>query len=227
MRNNINTILIPDIHGRSFWKDAIPYIEQGIPAIFMGDYFDPYIREGIYIEDSIANFEELIELKKYPNVTFLLGNHDCSYLYDIAICYHRHSYDYHLILKELLERLPHQLFITKVNDWLISHAGLDIRWVEHCRQFKQWETKDNLLDEVNTNILKEPTTFLSVFDTYRGGDTDYGSIVWQDIRAFNEDNPYKQIVGHTQHFNITNNNVICIDTHRCHYIDNNNNLNIL
>ena len=31
-----NVILIPDVHGRTFWKEAIPHVEDGTPCIFLG-----------------------------------------------------------------------------------------------------------------------------------------------------------------------------------------------
>ena len=39
-------IIIPDIHGRSFWKDAVKGRENE-KIIFLGDYTDPYSYEGI------------------------------------------------------------------------------------------------------------------------------------------------------------------------------------
>ena len=49
---NIHTLIIPDVHGRTFWKYAIQQypIEKypDIKIIFLGDYLDPYTSfEGI------------------------------------------------------------------------------------------------------------------------------------------------------------------------------------
>ena len=34
-------IIIPDIHGLNFWKEAVAGREEGI-IVFLGDYLDPY-----------------------------------------------------------------------------------------------------------------------------------------------------------------------------------------
>ena len=40
-------LVVPDIHGESFWKEPIlKYIEQVDRIIFLGDYLDPYPEEG-------------------------------------------------------------------------------------------------------------------------------------------------------------------------------------
>ena len=75
-------IILPDIHGRTFWKNAVKGHENDI-IVFLGDYLDPYGHEGISVEDAIANFEDIIQFKKdhNKNVILLLGNHDCGYIW--------------------------------------------------------------------------------------------------------------------------------------------------
>ena len=47
MAKKINDLLIiPDVHGREFWKDAVEEYPN-LPVIFLGDYMDPYSYEGI------------------------------------------------------------------------------------------------------------------------------------------------------------------------------------
>ena len=43
---NNDLIIIPDIHGRTFWKEAIQKYPNS-KTIFLGDYLDPYPHEGI------------------------------------------------------------------------------------------------------------------------------------------------------------------------------------
>lgn len=38
-------LIIPDVHGRDFWKDAANRFPGNI--VFLGDYLDPYPLEGI------------------------------------------------------------------------------------------------------------------------------------------------------------------------------------
>ena len=35
-------IIIPDIHGHTFWKDAVAKRREGEMVIFLGDYLDPH-----------------------------------------------------------------------------------------------------------------------------------------------------------------------------------------
>ena len=39
-------LIIPDVHGRRFWRDAIESDDYD-KVIFLGDYLDPYPDEGI------------------------------------------------------------------------------------------------------------------------------------------------------------------------------------
>ena len=73
-------LIIPDVHGRGFWKEAVRG-ENYEKIIFLGDYADPYDLEGIYDDMAIDNFESIIALKQqYPDkVVLLLGNHDLHY----------------------------------------------------------------------------------------------------------------------------------------------------
>ena len=40
-------IICADIHGRTFWKDAIAKKRENEKIIFLGDYLEPYPQEGI------------------------------------------------------------------------------------------------------------------------------------------------------------------------------------
>lgn len=72
-------LVIPDIHGRIFWKDATKFDGE---IIFLGDYHDPY---GEYVDEepdkieSLTNLRELAAFvknrRKTSDVICLLGNH--------------------------------------------------------------------------------------------------------------------------------------------------------
>ena len=74
-------IIIPDVHGRTFWKEAVKGRENE-EIVFLGDYIDPYGYEGITPEDGIIALEDIIKFKQdHPNnVHLLLGNHDAGYI---------------------------------------------------------------------------------------------------------------------------------------------------
>ena len=43
----MKTLIIPDVHGRSFWKKAIKkHFDECDHVVFLGDYIDPYGWEG-------------------------------------------------------------------------------------------------------------------------------------------------------------------------------------
>lgn len=44
-------IIIPDVHGRKFWRSALSWVET-TPIVFLGDYLDPYRDEGIDSEEA-------------------------------------------------------------------------------------------------------------------------------------------------------------------------------
>jgi len=46
MKESKTLIIIPDVHGRGFWRRTVAYF-PGAEFIFLGDYLDPYEDEGI------------------------------------------------------------------------------------------------------------------------------------------------------------------------------------
>jgi predicted MPP superfamily phosphohydrolase len=78
MRKEI--LIIPDVHGRSFWKEAVDSKDYE-KIIFLGDYTDPYEMEGITDDMAVDNFKSIIDYKQQnpDKVVLLLGNHDLHY----------------------------------------------------------------------------------------------------------------------------------------------------
>ena len=78
----MNILIVPDVHGRTFWRRAKELVKNYQKIIFLGDYLDPYSYEGINPDMAFIEFLDIIEFKKkYPKkVTLLLGNHDLHYL---------------------------------------------------------------------------------------------------------------------------------------------------
>ena len=58
----MKTLIIPDVHGRSFWKAALQK-EEYDKVIFLGDYVDPYELEAVSNSMAISNFKEILSLK--------------------------------------------------------------------------------------------------------------------------------------------------------------------
>lgn len=46
-------LIVPDVHGRTFWKYATKHIDEYERVVFLGDYLDPYPRECISFEEAV------------------------------------------------------------------------------------------------------------------------------------------------------------------------------
>lgn len=213
-------LIIPDIHGRPFWKKAVEEnMDKVDKIIFLGDYLDPYPWEGITRKEAIANFDEIIKFKadNKNKVILLLGNHDFPYI-DKKIFYTRSRYDssnsYHIEEMFRSHRSLFQLaYDEKVGDklYLFTHAGLVPQWYQKHEALIGELTVDNL-----NHLYDIPSGIKSLCEAsyYRGGWDQFGSIVWCDVmeiaeetqlskeaenRSINDKLPWDyQIFGHSQ-----------------------------
>lgn len=256
---NKKVIIVPDVHGRVFWKDILPFVEDCEKIVFLGDYHDPYLHEGIDYNQSFANFLEIVDFaKKHSDkVVLLLGNHDLSY-------YRRDEKDNWNVFANRIDVFNYKKLCTafienqdlfKIIDifempeskqfFLFSHAGVQDEWIN----------SNNLIggfDVNKTDALTIYNTLTTAFNNgdghfkyslrdmsyYRGGYCDSGSIVWGDCHEFfmYPQTPYIQIFGHTQqlkkHYDVASDEVtwipdtpvvfsnnVCVDCHKCFYID--------
>ena len=87
METEANRILvIPDVHGRSFWKKAV----EETPCekiVFLGDYMDPYAREGIRDEDALGVFFDVLNVKKMQEQKVVLTKSFCCWVIMICITF--------------------------------------------------------------------------------------------------------------------------------------------
>lgn len=209
-------LVLPDIHGRKFWKDKCQDITKYDRVIFLGDYFDPYGFEHITTEDAIENFKEILELKKnnFDKVVLLLGNHDMSYYsqyYYNRYDYHcRHSKEFHDKISSMFNEHLDWFKLIHIEDNIVfSHAGIREDWINMMN--KQF-SKNNL---PTIEIKEIPNDFIKLNDIlnnrreqclgdfiskYRGGKDPVGSCVWADVHEHYFPDGYakvKQIFGHT------------------------------
>jgi len=244
--NTIDTILIPDVHGRKFWLEATPYIEKGVRTIFMGDYLDPYPHEGVTKAEAIEGFEEILSYKDYNNVAFLLGNHDCGYRYDFEICNCRTDRRNVRKIQQLFwdNATLFKLCSLVGENCIVSHAGIHKGWYGHIKGSEENDTPQEIVENVNKLLVDYPyrdmIDLLSWVSRQRGGYCPVGSVVWADIREWNEYTPPfipRQIVGHTMQIEARRNekgewlyrptaplhnvlrNITCIDCQHCFYLD--------
>lgn len=238
-------ILVPDVHGRTFWKDVIPYVEDGIPCIFLGDYVDPYPSEGIDSLESFENFREILAFacEHRDHVTLLLGNHDLSYLGEPegswCVYADRYSIDYGDFIAEYFNENVDLFSLCAFREvggkpFLFSHAGMHPVWMSWCNLFNDIEDPqsgravaervekmfwESFLSRMRTEFMDS----LAMVGIFRGGDDFCGSMVWADVREFEGyRGNYTQIFGHTQQLNgrpYWAGNNVCIDCKQCFYLD--------
>ena len=165
----LKVLIIPDVHGRTFWKDAInqfPYdIYPELEIIFLGDYLDPYSSyDGISKKDAYENFLEILEYSNKDNrVTLLIGNHDWHYFVNLDNCRidNARSKD----IEKLFKSNMHKFRLTKTIEingtkYLFSHAGIS----KKC------------LDDIASMAKDE-------YDSWNPGDPDFNTYVDPDIDA--------------------------------------------
>lgn len=205
-------IVIPDIHGRDFWREAVKGNEEE-EMVFLGDYVDPYS----YYED-VPEWEGMVALaevidfkKKHPaNVTLLLGNHDLSYLSPLVAA-DRHDDENHDIIKSLLKKNLDMFDIVHEREidgrrFIFSHAGILPAWLEANKDVVGDMTLEKGVGRLNelfhAGVLYKA---LGNVSAYRGGPDEAGSIVWADLNEHMDllsknngvnDNIF-QVFGHT------------------------------
>ena len=204
-------IVIPDVHGRKFWREAVRGNEDK-RIIFLGDYLDPYSFEGISYIDAFNEFVDILAFKKeHPeNVTLLLGNHDMGYIQP-DICEVRQDFGRKEFYRKLIMdniSMFDMVALEQVADRavLFSHAGIRTGWLRHndwlfdLKGFRP-EVLNELLhdDEGREDLL----IALADVSSYRGGFDKAGSVIWADVYEFIYDNDelpgYVQMFGHTLH----------------------------
>ena len=204
-------IVIPDVHGRDFWRSAVRGREKE-KIIFLGDYVDPYSWEGITPHVAFLELQDIIEFKKaHPdNVVLLLGNHDLGYL-DREICDCRRDELRAGRLRELFEKELDLFDIVHVEGdetgkVLFSHAGIAERWVKGREDIVgglEGFQPERLNEMLHGKETERERLFMVLGDISpaRGGHSEVGSPVWADVNKYldgeNLIDGYIHIFGHT------------------------------
>ena len=215
--------VVPDVHGKSFWKKAKEEIESVDEVIFLGDYLDSYsFKVLVNREIEIDNFLSILDFKReYPEkVTLLLGNHDIGYLLHLGCSrqtYGELFYTYQRYFEENIDLFQMTEYVQLNNDKIFfSHAGILRKWAE--RVGKKLDLEDNslksaILDGLFNKLIlsyKEPeyTDFLRwclwLVGPARGGfNGESGSIIWADSSEWESEENYfgeeiSQVFGHNK-----------------------------
>ena len=214
-------LIVPDVHGRKFWHKAMEMVDEVDQVVFLGDYLDPYSREGITFEDALVEFEGILAFKEnYPDkVVLLVGNHDMHYIKtEFMNCSRLNVWrraEVHDLFMNNIDKLQ---LIHEVDNYLFSHAGVYLDWI------KKYEITLEELFDFKKFLEKRWQTLEDVSYT-RGGWDKVGSCIWADIReSVEHELPVmfkKQIVGHTQMESkpyITT-KIACLDVRKCFILD--------
>ena len=219
-------IIIPDIHGRTFWRKAVEGRENE-EIVFLGDYNDPYPGENIKPGDhTLKNFEDIVDFKrKHPDtVTLLVGNHDQHYFIADSGQGGRYSWAYARKYYKVFNENRHlfRIAVRKVlggKEYVFSHAGIIDKWVKEYLV----HAKGDICDYLNNLYLTDSYYIggaLGCVSKYRGGFWDFGSCTWADIKEhfLNEGKiaGAYQIFGHTKcnKYPIITDKFACLDVRR-------------
>ena len=235
-------LVIPDVHGRTFWKASVErYLDTVDRIVFLGDYLDPY---GQFVpEDIFNNLMEIIELKNQnrDKVILLKGNHDQHYssglFFELASSSRldaRYWAKYNKTFEEYKD-LFQLIFLEKIKEtpYLFSHAGLTVYWLEKVNSIL-WKFADGDFSVADPKIVEminklddtdEGQEVLAVVGNRRtriGGETT-GSLLWADVHEYDTSqapqvyglNLVFQVFGHTR----LRNQIDMIDTENFAMID--------
>lgn len=198
----IKVMVVPDVHGRKFWKDAITKVFEVDRVVFLGDYVDPYdyVGDGAHYDpiELVGNVKDIVQFAKdnAPKVSVLIGNHDAHYISDSPYI-QSSRYDGRVKngLLEVISENP-SLF-TKcevIGGTLFSHAGVTKGWLE----YNGYAGDMNDVNEVAAFIKESTIENIAQVGSSRGGGFPYGGPLWADVseHMYNELN-FNQVIGHT------------------------------
>ena len=211
-------LIIPDIHGRNFWKEPCEHIDEFDKVVCLGDYHDPYPSQVSRDTSRHLLRDDFVPLVENHRDKFicLFGNHDGNYLSntmaDRVDFYHKKE------ITELLKKLNLQL-TYEVDEYLFSHSGVLPRWIEMSVNLS-----GNSIEKVrNLNTLPFNDFSLMSTSSYRGGLDPVGSCVWGDVREYDASYHYSewyQIFGHTHlKKEIIEKDYACLDCEKTFVLD--------
>ena len=229
-------IIIPDVHGRNFWRKPVEKALGKEHIIFLGDYLDPYQYEDIYPSEAFLIFEEIVSLKmKYPDdITLLLGNHDLHYI-SPDIAGGRKDYARMVDIRDIiignagLFRMAQEAVINS-KKFLFTHAGVRQGWLDFEDEYLGQLTPEDVCHRLNEMWLDEDQRpmlldILADVSYARWGLQPYGSPIWNDVIEMDDDVEelpgYYQVFGHSQqeHSPVIGEHFACLDCRRAFRID--------
>jgi predicted phosphodiesterase len=209
-------LVIPDIHGRDYWKKVVnQHIDDVDQIVFLGDYFDSFDIKPLF---QIHNFKEIMEIRKMfsDKVITLIGNHDYHYLRFTNSQYSGYNNLFQADIYDILKQNLDYLQICCIfDDKLFSHAGVSNYWLKLASIDS--DDIENLENNIN-KILQDFPQYLdfaylrpensSLTTRYPNsyGDNFYQTPIWiRPMSLMSNDALIKditQVVGHTHQNNV-------------------------
>lgn len=191
-------IVIPDIHTKYEKAERVCKKYSDHKIVFIGDYFDTFNDTP---EDNQYTAEWLVESLKKPNRVHLIGNHDECYnprltLFCSGFSKQKKQAINKVMSSEDWEKLQ---YFHHENGWLFSHAGINRYWFGE--PLDDNINLNSIKKNISTSIQKQLSGYTNnsiwASDHYRGGQHEWGGILWQDWRKMELIPNLKQCVGHT------------------------------
>lgn len=229
---NTPIIIVPDVHGRDFWRWTVTHRKEEDSVIFLGDYLDPYEDEWIYWSDAYQGLLDIIALKREnpEKVVLLLGNHDLHYLFPNLRGSRYNEYQAEKIRKTFMDNLDcFQMAAECEIDgqrYLFTHAGVNKVWAEKYAGL--FGPVEKITAETFNRLMfkDEFVGALGDISSFRWGRDSAGSMVWADVEEFewSESRISKviQIFGHTLQDiapRVIDNAIYCLDCRRAFLLD--------
>lgn len=225
-------MVIPDIHGRDFWKNAVmEYPDEDI--VFLGDYVDPYPRDRISSAKALENLEEIIGFaRSHPKCRLLLGNHDLHYLCDFGEACRLDYFLYPKIRKVFSDNMD--IFglaeLRETRDGkkiLFSHAPVLSYWIKMTGETENPESLTKRLNRVTEQITECPRAaeiYLGHISKRRGGWDPVGSPIWADLKEVKTGiipTVDYSVFGHTQQLEdpVITEKWACLDCRKAFWLD--------
>ncbi len=187
-------IVIPDIHGRTFWKSAVALAQPGEKIVFLGDYLDHYdgevdavSGETITSQSALLNFKDILRFKKEnaDRVVLLLGNHDTEYFLDTSAC--RQYFNYMMTIADLFTQNGDMFklgYYCTINgqDFTFSHSCILEKWAKSVPELSECNTPQEVIDRISQLKGSQLTLALNKIGFDRYGHDAYGSMIWADVK---------------------------------------------
>lgn len=198
----MRVLFVGDIHNHMYIFDDVERLDKEFNfdrIIFLGDYVDDWDTDN---HQSLETLNKIFSLKETSpdKYTFLIGNHELSYLGYKCSGHMEELED--IMRQKLTENINKLDFFTTVQcgeiEYVCTHAGLNNGYINMFLGGRDiWKDTMELMNKSKMNNLE----MLAMCSYMRGGKDEFSSFLWTDKREhsiFAEPKIIKhQIVGHT------------------------------